>query len=192
MLLLIAGLLLFMATHSISIFNPGLRNRMVASYGEKQWKLAYSIISIASFIMIIYGYGAARLDPVWLWQPPVALRHLALLLTVPAFVLLAAAYVPGNRIKAKLGHPMYVSVKIWAFAHLLANGTLADVLLFGSFLAWAIAGFAVSRRRDRLNQISRPAGTTSKDMVTVIVGLVSWAVFAMFLHTLLIGVNPLP
>ena len=163
MLLLIAGLLLFMATHSISIFNPGLRNRMVASYGEKQWKLAYSIISIASFIMIIYGYGAARLDPVWLWQPPVALRH-----------------------------PMYVSVKIWAFAHLLANGTLADVLLFGSFLAWAIAGFAVSRRRDRLNQISRPAGTTSKDMVTVIVGLVSWAVFAMFLHTLLIGVNPLP
>jgi len=192
MLLLIAGLVLFMATHSISIFNLGLRDRMIASFGEKQWKLGYSVISIASFVMIIYGYGAARLDPIWLWQPPVALRHLALLLTVPAFILLTAAYVPGNRIKAKLGHPMYVSVKVWALAHLLANGTLADVLLFGSFLAWAIAGFAVNRRRDRLNKISRPAGTASKDIVTVIVGLVSWAVFAMFLHTLLIGVNPLP
>ncbi|MDO8908247.1 MAG: NnrU family protein [Pseudohongiella sp.] len=192
MLILIAGLLIFLGVHSINIAAPARRHALAESLGATKWKLIYSVVSLLGLLLIINGYAAARMSPTWLWMPPTGLRHLALLLTVPAFILLVAAYVPGNRIKAKLGHPMYVAVKIWAFAHLLANGSAADVLLFGSFLIWAVAGFAVSRRRDRVAGIQRPAGTAKGDITTVVIGLVSWAVFAMFLHTALIGVSPLP
>jgi uncharacterized membrane protein len=192
MIILIAGLVLFLGIHSINIVAPARKLALTDSLGTTKWKLIYSVVSILGFLLIINGYAAARVSPSWLWMPPAGLRHFALLLTVPAFILLIAAYVPGNRIKAKLGHPMFAAVKIWAFAHLLANGSAADVLLFGSFLVWAIAGFAVSRRRDRLAGIQRPAGTTRGDITTVLIGLVSWAVFAMFLHTALIGVSPLP
>jgi uncharacterized membrane protein len=120
------------------------------------------------------------------------LSHLVLLLTVPAFILLAAAYVPHNRIKAKLGHPMLAAVKIWALSHLLANGSLADMILFGSFLIWAIVGFAVLRKRDRIAGDTRAPGTGKADGITILAGLAGWVVFAFFLHTLLIGVNPLP
>lgn len=192
MTILIIGLLVFLGIHSINIVSPQKKQLFSGRLGEKIWKLIYSVISVIGLFLIITGYSESRLDPTWLWMPPAGLRHLALLLTVPAFILLAAAYVPNNRIKAKLGHPMFAAVKIWAFAHLLANGSLADVLLFGSFLVWAIAGFAVSRRRDRLNNIQRSSGTAKSDITTVLAGVVSWAVFAMFLHTLLIGVSPLP
>lgn len=192
MTILIIGLLVFLGLHSVNILSPQKRQAFVGRLGEKKWKLIYSVISLIGLFLIIRGYGESRLDPTWLWMPPAGLRHLALLLTVPAFILLAAAYVPNNRIKAKLQHPMFAAVKIWAFAHLLANGSLADVLLFGSFLVWAIAGFAVSRRRDRMNNIQQSTGTAKSDITTVLVGVVSWAVFAMLLHTLLIGVNPLP
>lgn len=192
MSLLILGLVLFLGIHSINILAPGKRLSLVSSLGATKWKLLFTIVSVAGLILVIAGYAQARMTPTMLWMPPAGLRHLALLLTVPAFILLAAAYVPGNRIKAKLGHPMYVSVKVWAFAHLLANGTVADVLLFGSFLVWAIAGFAISRRRDRLSGRVVQTGKLSADIATVITGVISWAVFAMFLHTILIGVSPLP
>lgn len=192
MMILIAGLLIFLGIHSINILAPAKRQAFASNLGAKKWKLIFTAVSIVGLILIVIGYGEARSTPTWLWNPLAGLRHLALLLTVPAFILLVAAYVPGNRIKAKLGHPMFAAVKIWAFAHLLANGTLADVLLFGSFLVWAIAGFAVSRRRDRVAGIQRPAGNTKADITTILLGIVSWAVFAMFLHTLLIGVSPLP
>jgi uncharacterized membrane protein len=191
MALLIAGLLLFLGMHFTGILADDWRQTMIRKMGPGSWKLLYSAVSVAGLILIIIGYGAARTDPVFLWAAPVWTRHLAMPLTLVAFILLAAAYVPQNRIKARLGHPMLAAVKIWAFAHLLANGTLADVLLFGSFLVWAIAGFAVLRRRDRANGVIR-TGAIKGDILTLVAGIVAWAVFAMALHAVLIGVSPMP
>ena len=124
--------------------------------GPLGWKALYSVISIAGFVLIAYGYGLTREAPVDLWAPPVWTRHLASLLTLPVFVLVAAAYVPGTRIKAALGHPMILGVKAWALAHLLSNGRLADVILFGSFLAWAILDYRAARKRDRQQGVDLP------------------------------------
>lgn len=189
---LIIGLIVFLGIHSINIVSPALRQSCAKKFGTTVWKLLYSAVSVTGLILIIQGYADARTMPTVLWTPPAGLRHLALLLTVPAFVLLFAAYIPNNRIKAKLGHPMFAGVKIWAFAHLIANGNVADVVLFGSFLAWSIAGFAVSRRRDRQAGMQRGAGNVRADIATVVTGIAGWAVFVMFLHTALIGVSPLP
>lgn len=123
--------------------------------------------------------------------PPRGMRHLAALLTLIAFVLLAATYVPRNAIKARLHHPMVLAVKVWALAHLLANGNLADVLLFGSFLLWAAFSFRAARQRDRAARTTYPAGTTAGTVTTVVVGLAAWAVFAFWAHGLLIGVRPI-
>lgn len=192
MTLLIVGLALFLSMHSTAIFAPQLRSNIIRQIGDRWWKILYSIGSLISLALIIYGYAEARQSPAWLWQPPIAMRHTALLLTLIAFVLLAAAYVPGNRLKARVGHPMLLAVKFWALAHLLANGTLADLLLFGSFLAWGVAGFVIHRKRDRMNGITYPAGGLSKDITVIVAGLASWAVFAMYLHVVLIGVSPMP
>jgi uncharacterized membrane protein len=192
MILLITGLIIFLGIHSLNIVTPGQRNLLATRFGVGKWKLIYSITSIIGFVLIIQGYSEARADPIWVWVPPAGLSHLILLLTVPAFILLAATYVPHNRIKAKLGHPMLAAVKIWALSHLLANGSLADIILFGSFLIWAIVGFAVLRKRDRIAGNTRAPGTGKADGITILAGLAGWGVFAFFLHTLLIGVNPLP
>jgi len=192
MILLLSGLVLFLSLHSVAIFAPDLRGRLINKLGVKKWKLIYSVLSVLTFIMIIYGYGDARQAPVWVWQPPVAFRHLALLLTLFSFILLAAAYIPGSRLKARLGHPMFMAVKVWALSHLLANGTLADILLFGGFLAWAVVGFIVHRKRDRAQGISRPTGQLKSDLAVITVGVIAWAIFAIYLHVILIGVSPLP
>ena len=190
MTLLLIGLALFLGVHSTRIVADGWRTATIARVGEKPWKGIYSLLSIAGFVLIVIGYGAARQSPVVLFAPPAWTRHLAALLTIPAFVLLAAAYVPGNAIKRAVGHPMMAGVKVWALAHLLANGTLADVLLFGTFLAWAVLGFIAARRRDRAAGTTYPAGPGSRTAITVVVGLVAWAVFAFALHRPLIGVAP--
>jgi uncharacterized membrane protein len=190
MTLLMLGLVLFLGVHSTRIVADGWRTATIARIGEKPWKGIYSLLSIAGFVLLVIGYGAARQSPVVLYAPPVWTRHLAALLTIPAFVLLAAAYVPGNAIKRAIGHPMMAGVKVWALAHLLANGTLADVLLFGTFLAWAVLGFVAARRRDRAVGTTYPAGPGSRTAITVVVGLVAWAVFAFALHRPLIGVAP--
>ena len=190
MTLLMLGLVLFLGVHSTRIVADGWRTATIARVGEKPWKGIYSLLSIAGFVLLVIGYGAARQSPVVLFAPPVWTRHLAALLTIPAFVLLAAAYVPGNAIKRAVGHPMMAGVKVWALAHLLANGTLADVLLFGTFLAWAVLGFIAARRRDRAAGTTYPAGPGSRTAITVVVGLVAWAVFAFALHRPLIGVAP--
>jgi len=192
MALLIAGLFLFLGMHSTGIFTDQWRQGIITKLGTKTWKLLYAAVSIVGLVLIVIGYGNARTDPTWLWMAPVWTRHLAMPLTLIAFILLAATYVPQNRIKTKLGHPMLAAVKIWALAHLLANGSVADILLFGSFLAWAIAGFVVLRRRDRTNGVIRTAGTLNGDMATIVIGVVAWAVFATVLHAALIGVNPMP
>lgn len=190
MSLLILGLILFLGAHSVRIVADDFRTRQVARLGEKSWKAAIAVVSLVGFVLIVYGYGAARLDPVYLWQPPVWTRHLAALLTIPAFILLVAAYVPGTRIKAAVGHPMVAGVKIWAFSHLIANGTLADLLLFGSFLAWAVVDYVAARRRDRRAGVSYPAGPVTRDIAAVAIGLAAWAAFAIWLHAPLIGVPP--
>ena len=190
MTLLILGLVLFLGVHSTRIVADGWRSATIARVGEKPWKGIYSLLSIAGFVLLVIGYGAARQSPVVLYAPPVWTRHLAALLTIPAFVLLVAAYVPGNAIKRAVGHPMMAGVKVWALAHLLANGTLADVLLFGTFLSWAVLAFVAARRRDRAAGTSYPAGPGSRTAIAVVVGLVAWAVFAFALHRPLIGVAP--
>ena len=187
---LIAGLVLFLGVHSIRVFANDWRNRTLASMGEKPFKGVYALLSIAGFVLLVWGYGQARQQGVMLWNPPTAMRHIAALLTLVAFVLLAAAYVPGNQIKAKLHHPMVLGTKVWAFAHLLANGSLADTVLFGSFLVWSVMLFAASRKRDRREQTLYAAGAAGATAITVAAGVVAWAVFAFWAHRVLIGVSP--
>ena len=190
MTILILGLMLFLGVHSVRVFADGWRGAVRARLGEGIYKGLYTLASVAGLVLIVWGYGLARQQPVLLWLPPVWTRHLAALLTVPAFMLLVAAYVPGNSIKAKVHHPMVLGVKVWALAHLLANGTLADVLLFGGFLVWAVFSFRAARQRDRAAQLSYPAGRMGPTLVAVGVGLVAWAGFAFWAHAVLIGVRP--
>lgn len=188
---LVAGLVLFVCGHSLKLVAPEWRARFIAKRGDMAWKLLYSALSLVGLVLIVYGFGLSRAEPVFLWNPPLWSRHTALLLTLLAFILFAASGGPPNHIKQKLGHPMYAGAKIWAFAHLLANGRLGDVLLFGTLLLWAVAGFAISRRRDRSAGIRYPAGVLRNTVVTVILGCAVWAIFAFWLHRLLIGVPPI-
>ena len=187
---LVAGLLLFLGVHSTRVFANDWRNKTLARIGEKPFKGVYTLLSLAGFVLLVWGYGQARQQGLMLWNPPVAMRHLAALLTLVAFVLLTAAYVPGNQIKAKLHHPMVLGTKVWALAHLLANGSLADTVLFGSFLLWSVLLFAASRRRDRREQTVYAPGNAKATAITVAVGVVAWAVFAFCLHRVVIGVSP--
>ena len=187
---LVAGLILFLGVHSVRIFAEPWRVRTIARIGENPWKGVYSLISIAGFVLLVWGYGQARQQGVVLFEPPVFMRHLTSLLMLGSFVLLAAATVPGHHIKARLGHPMIIGVKVWAFAHLLANGRLSDVVLFGAFLAWAVADFIAARKRDRAAGTVYPPGDELRTVLTVVAGVVAWAVFVAGLHLWLIGVAP--
>ena len=185
---LILGLVLFLGVHSVRIVADDWRTRQIAQRGEGVWKGVYALLSLIGFALIVWGYGQARLDPVVLWTPWVGGRHLASLLTLIAFVFLAAAYVPGNAIKAKLKHPMVLGVKVWALAHLLANHTLADALLFGAFLIWAVLDFRSARRRPPV--ASAVPVSAARTALTVAAGLIAWAVFAFWAHGAWIGVRP--
>ena len=191
MLVLILGLIIFLGVHSVRIFGEDWRRDLIVRLGDGPWKGVYSLASIVGFVLIVWGYGMARQDSVLLWTSPVWLTHLAIALNLVAFILFAAYLVPAGRMKARLGHPMLLSVKVWAFAHLLANGTLADLLLFGSFLVWAIADFAVARRRDRKAGTVRVAGPARNDAIAVAVGVVIWAAILWRLHYWVIGASPL-
>jgi uncharacterized membrane protein len=190
MTLLVLGLILFLGAHSARIFAEGSRTALIGRLGPNGWKGAYSLVSAAGLVLLVWGYAQARQAPVALWTPSVGLRHLASLLTLVSFVLLAAAYVPRNAIKARLHHPMVLGVKVWALAHLLANHTLADVVLFGSFLVWAVLCFRAARARDRSAGTTYPAGTAAGTVATVVVGLGAWAAFAFWAHQALVGVRP--
>ena len=190
MLPLLLGLAIFLSVHSVRIVADDWRRAQRARMGEWPWQAAYSWLSLAGLALMVWGYGVARAAPVHLWSPPPGMRHLAALLTLGSFILLAAAYVPGNAIKARLHHPMLAGVKLWALAHLLANGNLADVMLFGSLLAWAILCFRACRARERAEGTLYRAGSAGATTATVIVGIVAWAGFAFYLHRVLIGVRP--
>lgn len=185
---LIVGLVLFLGVHSLSIVNEPLRNRLNASMGEAAFKGLFSLISLIGLVLIIWGYGAARLDPTVIYTPPGWLRHLAMLLLVPVFPLLFATYFPG-RIKAKLSHPTLVAVKLWAVAHLLANGMLHDLLLFGAFLAWAVVDRISMKRRTQRPIPAVPAGKAN-DAIAVVGGLAVYVVIVLWAHQWLFGVAP--
>jgi uncharacterized membrane protein len=187
---LIAGLFVFLGAHSVRIFAEDWRSARMASLGAGAWKGLYSLVSLAGFVLLVWGYGQARAAPLELWSPPIWTRHAAALLTLPAFVLLVAAYVPGNHLKAAMGHPMVLGVKLWALAHLLSNGRLADVLLFGGFLVWAVLDFRAARRRDRLAGVTRPPASGVRTALTIVAGVAAWVLFALVLHGPLIGVRP--
>jgi uncharacterized membrane protein len=189
--LLVLGLAIFLGVHCTRIVAPHWRRATITRIGDGPWKLIYSAVSILGFLLIIWGYGEARAAPVVLWSPPVWTQHLAVTLNVIAFILLAVYALPTGRLKARLGHPMVLGVKVWAIAHLLANGTLADVVLFGSFLFWAVVDFAASRRRDRAQGVVRVAGPVRNDLFAVAAGLVAAVLMVTFLHEWLIGVHPL-
>jgi len=186
---LILGLVLFIGIHSVRIVADGWRARTIARIGALPWKGAYSVVSVLGFVLIVWGFSQARTMPVQLWSPPLVMRHLASPLTLIAFVLLVAAYVPGNGIKARLHHPMVLAVKVWALAHLLANGNLAHVLLFGTFLVWAVFSFSAAHRRDRAAGTVYAPGQTARTVTTLVIGAVAWAVFAMWLHGWWIGIR---
>jgi uncharacterized membrane protein len=219
MLLLVLGLLLFLGVHSTRIVADGWRTATIARIGAMPWKAIYAVLSIAGFALLAWGYGLARQQPVVLWSPPAFTRHVTALLMLPVFVMFVAAYVPGNGIKAKLKHPQILSVKLWAVAHLLSNGTLADVVLFGSLLVWAVLDFKASKQRERTAQQAvedpwnaktgfyslegekvkggpAPLGTAPGNggvkgtVICVVTGLVIYAAFVMGLHQWLIGVRP--
>lgn len=190
MTVLLAGLVIFLGAHSVRIFGEGWRSRTIDRLGANAWKGLYSLVSGIGLVLIIWGFGLARQQPVQVWSPPTGMRHLASLLILVSFVLLAAAYVPGNRIRARLRHPMVLGVKLWALAHLLANGNLAHITLFGAFLVWAVLDFRAARGRDRLAGTAPAPGSAGATGVTVAIGVGAWIAFSLWLHGLLIGVRP--
>jgi len=211
MIELVIGLLLFLGTHSLRIVAEDWRVGLISTLGDKKFKGLVSVASLIGFILIIHGYGVARLTPQILWVPPVATRHVAALLMLFAMIFLVASYIPGNHIKARLRHPMVISVKVWSVAHLLANGMAADVLLFGSFLLWAVFDFRAARQRDRMGAIqtsttidtaagssSVPASnvalkpaTVRGTVMAIVLGTALWVGFVAYLHLKLFGVSPL-
>jgi uncharacterized membrane protein len=191
---LISGLVLFLGAHLFTT-QRAPRASLIERFGEGPYKLGYSVVSVLGLVLVAYGFALyRRADWVNVWLPPVWTRHLTLPLVWAAFVCLAAAYLPG-RIKSALKHPMLVSVKLWAASHLLANGDLGSILLFGSILAWAVlARISLKRRdevRDHAGPVAAPAGWRN-DLLAVAIGTVAWFVFARWIHPSWIGVGVWP
>jgi uncharacterized membrane protein len=195
MAILVLGLLLFLGTHAFTMARER-RAALIGRWGEGTYKVAYSLLSFLGIALIAYGFGRYRAGGyVEIWSPPVWTRHLALTLNILAFICLVAAYVPG-RIKRALKHPMLAGVKIWALAHLVANGDLGSILLFGAILAWAVmARISAKRRRDEVRDHAGPAVAPAgvrNDVIAVVVGVAAWFAFARWLHPWWIGVSVWP
>lgn len=191
MTILILGIILFLATHMIRILAPGFRRAMVQKFGENGWKGVHGLASILALVVLIYGWRQAPV--IDLWFPPRGMAHLSVTLMLFAMICLVAGMLPAGHIATKAKHPMVLSVKIWALAHLLSNGDLASVLLFGSFLAWGVIARISLKRRQRAGEVTlRPFVSAKWDLAAVAIGLLVWGLFIWKLHELLIGVAPLP
>jgi len=191
MFLLIFGLALFLGVHLIGVATPNLRESLIQRFGENRFKLSYSIVSLGSLVLVVLGYGAARTSEAnfLIWSPPTGLAHASLLLMLISFLILPAAYVPNTHILEKVRHPMTLAVLIWAFAHLLANGDLASMVLFGAFLGWAHWVY-VPRYRQVKGQTLVENPAWSKDITALAIGFAAYVAFVLFLHEWLIGVAP--
>lgn len=187
MLQLLIGLVLFFGMHSVAIVALPLRDKMAAK-SDMGWKAMYAVASLIGIVLMVRGYAELRLTPTVLYVPPMWLRHIAAILMLPAFAFFIAPYFPG-RIKAALKHPQLIAVKIWALAHLLVNGNLADVLLFGSFLIWAVVD-RVSMKKRVARPLPGAPESKANDVIVVVVGLLLYVVFVMWGHETLIGMKP--
>lgn len=190
-MLMFAGFVLFFGTHLMQVF-PALRASLIGAIGEIPYKIAYSVVALAGVVLIAQGYSAWRFEgSIALYSPPVWMRHIALLLMIPAFVLLVASNTPSH-IRTWVRHPMITAVKVWALAHLLANGDAAGVALFGAFLAWAVISRISLKRRERAGgAVAAVEPRWSADAIVVAIGLVLYALFVWKLHLWLIGVSPI-
>ena len=196
---LILGLVLFLGAHSVRIFADDWRSRTIEAWGEKAFKGVYAVVSLVGFYALIVGYSEARMQPFVIWQPPTATRHISVLLMLFASILLVATYIPRNHFKLRMGHPMILSVKVWALSHLLANGNLADLVLFGTFLAWSVLIFRVSRARDRANAAAQsmeelaqaPQAKLTATLAAFVLGALLWASITFHLHALVVGISPM-
>ncbi|MBT8580424.1 NnrU family protein [Polynucleobacter paneuropaeus] len=190
MALFLIGLIIFLASHSCRIFAESWRNHMIDRIGEVKWKGLYTIVSLVGFIIMMIGYGQARQNTLVLWQPNALLIYIALALNLVAFIFLAGSSPSNNAIRLKLKHPMILGVKVWALAHLISNGTLVDLILFGSFLLWAVLDFRSARKRP-IHMPQQAEISTKATMITIASGVILWLVFIFGLHQYLIGVSPL-
>lgn len=196
MMLMVVGLFVFFAIHLLPT-QVDLRRGVIERFGEGAYKGFFAVVALVGLVLIVIGYGKLQ-DPALagknpqLWYPPVWTRHIALLLMIPALILLVAAYVPSN-IKRIVGHPMLAAIKFWALAHLLANGDLASVVLFGSFLAYGVFDrISVKRREAAFGRKAAAAGGVTGDLIAIAAGLGLYVAFLFFLHEWLFGVAPLP
>jgi len=195
---LILGLILFLGAHSVRVVADNWRAEKIAAWGDKVFKGVYTLVSILGFYLLVVGYGEARLQPLALWNPPIFTRHISTLLMLLSSILLIATYIPRNHFKMRLRHPMVLSVKVWALSHLLANGNLADLVLFGSFLIWAVLNFRSARARDRAQvensvaiEDSLPKPNLYATLIALFGGMALWAVITFVLHAKVVGVAPM-
>lgn len=192
MTLLLLGIVIFLGMHLVRVVAPGLRASVIERQGKGAWMGIYAVISLVGLLLIIYGFGEARAVTGMLYNPPVFLKHISLLLMLLAFICLAAGLLPAGRIAVAVKHPQVLSIKIWALAHLLANGETSSVLLFGSFLAWAVILRISLKRRERAGEKVLPVfRSTSNDLLAVVIGIVAYGLFVWKLHEWLIGVAPI-
>ncbi|MEK1927603.1 MAG: NnrU family protein [Rhizobium giardinii] len=192
MTLLLLGIVIFLGMHLVRVVAPGLRASVIERQGKGAWMGIYTAISLVGLLLIIYGFGEARAVTGMLYNPPVFLKHISLLLMLLAFICLAAGFLPAGRIAVAVKHPQVLSIKIWALAHLLANGETSSVLLFGSFLAWAVILRISLKRRERAGEKVLPVfRSTSNDLLAVVIGAVAYGLFVWKLHEWLIGVAPI-
>lgn len=191
MTLLILGIILFLATHLIRVVAPGFRLSMTDRFGLTGWRVINSALSLLSLIVLIWGYATAPVINVWF--PPMGMNHLTITLMLIAMICLVAGFLPAGHIATKTKHPIVLSIKIWAAAHLFANGDLASILLFGSLLAWGVVLRINYKRRQRAGDLElKPFVSARFDAIAVVLGLALWALITFKLHELLIGVAPLP
>ena len=196
---LILGLVLFLGAHSVRMFADDWRTRSIEAWGEKTFKGIYTVLALFGLYALIVGYAEARMQPIVIWQPPIATRHISLLLMLLASILLVATYIPGNHFKVRMGHPMVLSVKVWALAHLLSNGNLSDMRLFGTFLLWSVLNFKSARARDRVKaaaetideQLQAPKAKWSATLMALVVGTLLWGGITFYLHALFVGISPM-
>ncbi|MGV1752150.1 NnrU family protein [Agrobacterium sp. CG674] len=192
MLLLVISLIVLLGTHSVRIFAPGFRNKMIAQMGEGPWKGAYSVVSILAVAFVANAFGQARQVTGILYSPPIWTSHIALTLMLFSMICLVAGLIPAGHIATKMKHPLVLAVKIWALAHLLANGETSSVLLFVAVLAWGVVMRISLKRRARAGEVvTRPFVSARYDILAVVLGIVLWAAFIWKLHEWLIGVQPL-
>ena len=193
MLLLVISLILFFAIHLTRVIAPGWRTSVIAAKGERMWKLSYTVASIASLALVIHAFGEARQETGILYTPPIWMAHLASLLMLVAIICLVASLMPPGHVATKTKHPMVLSVKIWALAHLLANGETSSVILFAGFLAWGVVLRIALKRRERSGELVRqPFVSARYDALAAVIGLLVYLLFIWRLHVWLIGVQPLP